>query len=380
MIKRTFLADRAAYGFGAVALLLALVVPGVFPAFASAAQLQSRSMELSTSGAGATNVKYTLGLTTQDGDATSVVIDFCNDSPIIGQVCTAPVGFDASSVASADGAVTGSTASTIKFVPTTPLSGAATVEFTGITNPTSATTLATGFYARVTTYADNDFGNTSGTAYSGPQAVGTTVDDGGIAMAITPDIAVTAAVRETMTFCVSGTAPTKDCGGTDSPSLSLGHGTPKALDSSAVDTATNYAQISTNASSGAVVRMSNSNVCGGLHRAGALASVCDIAAVGTAAAIANGEAKFGLNVGDGTIVASSGGTGDTTADADYSGSSLYGMVTANVTSDYGDEIFNTGGAPINNVNVPLTFAAGASNTTPAGLYSATINLVATGTY
>jgi hypothetical protein len=51
-----------------------------------------------------------------------------------------------------------------------------------------------------------------------------------------------------------------------------------------------------------------------------------------------------------------------------------------VTSTYGDPILNTAGAPANNQNMPLTFAASINNNTPAGDYSATLGLIASGTY
>ena len=59
-----FFDRRAGYSLGAIGLLLGMVLPGVFPAFASAANLTSRSITLSNSSAGAASVSYELKATT----------------------------------------------------------------------------------------------------------------------------------------------------------------------------------------------------------------------------------------------------------------------------------------------------------------------------
>jgi hypothetical protein len=56
------------------------------------------------------------------------------------------------------------------------------------------------------------------------------------------------------------------------------------------------------------------------------------------------------------------------------------MNGANVTSTYGDQIADTNSTAAANVNSLLTFAAQASVTTPAGVYSANESLIATGTF
>jgi hypothetical protein len=123
--------------------------------------------------------------------------------------------------------------------------------------------------------------------------------------------------------------------------------------------------------------MKNSNACGGLSRdAGA---TCDIGPANTganaAAVIAPGTAEFGLRcVPAGTL----------TAAAPYNGAATnYGMDTTtvndNVTTTYGDTILSSAAA-INNQEATLTFGASASLTTPAGVYTASMDLIATGTF
>lgn len=405
-----FLDRRAGYSLASIGLLLGMVVPAVLPAFASASIVTSRSVELSSSAAAQANVNYKVTFTPATTEATGyVVIFFCNDSPIPGQTCTAPTGLSASSAtlgaaSDASSAITQKAAAKVEIDDSTThlTSGTPAVfELQAIHNPTNPTdgSGSNGLYARIQTYANS----TDADAAYAAGAASTTgiVDEGGVAMSITSSIGVTATVRETMTFCVAGNVgmnaagPSGNCGvdasggsatglDTSDVGLTLGHGTPAALDSSALDTASDWAQISTNAASGAVVRMTNTNGgnCSGLFRTSA--SGCDIAGAGTSAAtIAPGNALFGMRLG--TVgsapfsVATPTGTLTPLAPYDGGSGTQYGMGT-NVTSTYGDPIFNTAAAPIANKNVKLTFAASAAPTTPAGIYQATMNLIATGTF
>jgi hypothetical protein len=369
-------------------MLLGMVVPALVPAFASAGNLTTRSIAMSTSAANAAGASYAVTFTPSGGSWQHLVIDWCDESPIIGAgtgTCSLPSGFDASSVTVSGGAAIGtaslngsSTAGhtiidgTAASTSTSPF----TVTLTGVHNRTSAAS----FYARMYTYATVN--------YTATDNLGTTVDTGAVALATTNTVGISAAVRETMTFCVSKTAPTANCGGTDDPSLTLGEGTAPniALDSTHLSTGTNYAQISTNAASGAVVNLkSNRTGCGGLVRVGV--ANCDIkpSGVNGNGNAAIGSALFGLTVG--SPVDASGATNATgtfQAAGSYNSSDYYmDYVTGDatgVTSAYGSPVLDTNSLPINNKNIPLTFGASVSNTTPAGLYSATLNLIATGTF
>ncbi len=402
---------RAGYSLASIILLLGMVVPAALPAFASAAAIvTSRSAQLSSSAAGATNVTYNVTFTpatTETGGY--VVLWFCNNSPIIGQSCTAPTGFSVTSATLGTGSDAGATITGTRVAnaleindSTTGLTSGTAAHFVlqGVSNPTNPTdgSGTNGLYMRIQTYASS---TTASTGYASAGAQSGVIDQGGVAMSITSSIGVSATVQETMTFCVAGAGtsmnangPSGNCGadatgGTattldtaDIP-LVLGHGTPATLDNSAVNTGKDWAQISTNAASGAIVDMTDTNGgnCNGLFRAGATG--CDIAGVGsTAAAITAGQALFGMSLG--TPVAApysvATPTGTITPLAPYTGAgSTYGMGTG-VTSTYGDPVFNTAGAPIANENVELTFAASAAPTTPAGVYNATMNLIATGTF
>lgn len=383
-----FVDKRKGYLVAAFALVVAFIVP----ALAFAAQVTERSIALSSASAGATGVEYTVNFT-PEGAAGAFVVDFCNDSPLIGATCTQPAGMVVTGADSATSGVTDVTGAGHQIIVTKPLVAdeAQSVVVTGITNPTSAGPL----YARIVTFADAaaaaDYTSTD------PDNDGATpyIDNGGVAMSITPTIGVSGAVLESMTFCVSGAAIDEGCTGTlTAPVLKLGAtvGGVVALDSSQVYTGVIQTQISTNAAAGAIVSLkSGAASCGGLIRAGATAVTgCGITPNTTTTDIVAGEAKFGLKTGtaaaagdgensSGTLRPYDSGTG-----AFYSSSvfrlNYVGTNATGITSTYGDPVLDTNGAPVNNMGMPLTFGASAANDTAAGLYSADLSLIATGKF
>ncbi|HWT39777.1 MAG TPA: hypothetical protein VN081_00655 [Dongiaceae bacterium] len=362
------------------AVLLAVIAPGVLPAFVSADTVTGRSVELSSSSKGATGVTYTVGFTPVQSGGAFVVL-FCENSPIIGDTCTSPStshGFSASSAASTTSGFTDVTGSTNSFVVAGTLTAATpvSVAVTGINNPTVAEQL----YARIVTF-DN---KTDALAY--PGATTGMLDSGGVALSITDTIGVSGQVQESMQFCVSKNTISADCAGTVAPTLALGEtvGSSVALVPTAVSTGSIYAQISTNAESGAIVSLKSSALgCGGLMRAGA-PTKCDIAPAGASGGISAGTAaKFGVMA----IAAADTGASPNGAFVAMNGYNASTYVlnytsgdTAGVTSPYGDQILTTSGAPANNKNMQLQFGATVTNSTPAGSYSADLSLIATGKF
>ncbi len=371
---------RVAYFAAAVFALVIVVAPNI-AGRAYASQVTSRSIEISNSTVSASGVTYLFTFTAPSA-AKSMVIDFCMNSPIIGGSCTTTNGVTASSATFTNvsnmstWSLGTASASTVKITSGTATTTGQTLSFSlsGITNPT----VNGSFYARIYTYVDATYGST-GTAYSSPTAIGTNLDYGGFALSTANNISITATVMETLTFCVSGATMTSGCTGMTTPSLVLGHGSPQVIDSTATNTATAYLQTSTNAQSGVVVRMKNSNTCGGLSRNGG--STCDIVAANSGAAtapsatIAPGTAAFGMYATP--------GSGLTAANPYASGgSTFYGMDTTGgtgVTSTYGSQVMSSTSV-LNNINSTLTYAASAATTTPAGVYAATMTLICTGTF
>lgn len=366
----------------ALALVAAMIVSSFLPALAWAAQVTERSVELSSASVDATNVTYRVNFHSVQA-AGAIVVDFCTDSPLIGQTCTAPADMDASGAASSGGfTVVGAdtTANTITATGTIGADDDISIAFTNIDNTSASGTV----YARVLTFVD---GTAAGSYTS--TSPGSYLDDGGVALSFTPSVNVSAAVQEAMTFCVSGAAPAAACAsGVTAPTVKLGNtvGSLTVLEPGQVHTGSIYTQISTNAASGAVVSLKSDAIeCGGLHRVGANADVCDITPSSTDV-VAN-DSKFGVKTATATGV--SGGStpagvfqpaaGSIYNSSNYRMNWVSGDATG-VTSTYGDPFLDTDGAPVNNMQMQLEFAAAANNSTPAGLYRANLSLIATGTF
>jgi hypothetical protein len=356
---------RPAHGAVALAFALAATLFAVMPHVA-AAQVLSRSVEMSGSAANSTNVTYHVSFNAATtGNVQGIVVDFCDNDPLIGDSCTTPGGFTVGTPTSANLAgtnpTTGWTASQLNtgrtFMFTNGGAGSVTsgttvsFDVTSVTNPNSTNH---SFYARILTYATSGgaTGYVAGTE-------GSFVDDGGIALSTAAPLDVTARVEEQLSFCVYNTT----CG--DSPAISLGHGPNDILDSTAVDTNTDDFSVSTNAQAGVSVRM----------KGGTLKSGSDtIPAVGGApTTITAGTAAYGMYI-------STAGIGMTAA-TNYGGGTggQFGFNGTNTTSTFGDAVATSGGALNNSISI-MTFGATASNTTPAGIYTAAEQLIATGTF
>ncbi len=366
------------------ALLVATIVPSFAPAIASAAQLSDRSVELSSSATSATGVSYHIKFT-QSTPRTNVIVQFCTNTPLIGEFCDSPTGMSLATVAAGAGvtSVTGS-GSTLNI---TKLAATEDITVTGIVNPSAHGTV----YARILTYIDSAAANVYAVT-SSASAIGTPTDMGSVAFAITEAVEVSGAVLETLTFCVSAAdiAADTNCANATSPVLALGEdagdGT-KALTSSQVSTGDIYTKISTNAVSGAVVSLKSTagvnqpgnTPCAGLALYGT--GACSIAAAGTTGALTDAAdgttpALFGVKI---TAPANDANNGNINVLTGYDGTN-YNLNGAGAISTYGDPIYNTNGGYANNRNVLLTFGAKSAANTPAGKYSAKINLVATGTF
>lgn len=407
------------------AVLMAAGLPFLNLGKASAAQMQSRSIYISDSGASGgtittgvgsgTSVQYTVGFTSV-GQASSLVIDFCAEDPIINDNCTTPTGFSAAS-ATLNATATAGTVDTSHNWSITATTGrlklhdtgtsgddiqAATAQsfvLSGITNPSTVGT----FYARFYTYTNTTYGSYVSAINVGDTVTATFVDYGGVALSTTNNITITARVQEQLTFCVTASDPLNwsvpDCSDTsvaaNPPALTLGHGSPTpVLDATAVDTGTVWSQLSTNATAGASVSMRNSNACGGLSADNG--TTCAIPAnnsgAGTASGMlvgSSGGAQFGMYAGA-YSVGGMGTIGTVTPTAAYfaSGHSpsdptpYWGMDTTstnNVSTTYGSQVATSTG-PVYRACNQYTFAATAGLGTPAGIYTANLNLVATGTF
>lgn len=449
-------ARRVIHPFVAAILLVSVALPlfSFGHAAAAATQLTTRSIEMSDSGVqggvasgvgSGLNVTYRFTFTAAT-TAQSLVVDFCQESPIIGDTnCTAPTGLDvsAAAVAAVAGPIGGAgwshifSTSQIKlagdpthtFGPSDSVTGNEVFDITGIKNPNTVAT----FYARIYTYQNNSFGG-----YSSVSSLGTCgpspaydpascyLDYGGIALTTTRTISITARVQEQLTFCVTSSDPVNwttagpnihSCSDavvvSNPPTLTLGTGSPPVLAATNVDTGNVFTQISTNATHGVIVRIRNSNTtCGGLSadsgtscqipatNAGSGAGATQIQAGAT-----SGTAAFGLFASNGYDDPGTGGgptlntinSNTCTAAAAYHTTShahfdpnhiadadtWYGMDTTtannNVESTFGSTLMSCTGA-VYHVDNAYQFAATPALSTPAGIYTANMNMIATSTF
>ena len=386
---------RVGLFFAVAALALATITPGLVPAFASAAQLTERSVELSNSSKEMDGVEYTVKFTETTAGAGAVVLDFCSDSPLTDATCGVPAGFDVSA-ATASG-FTPSALSVARdnarvFAGT--LAGVGnetTLSLVGVDNPDAAGAL----YVRISTFDTEAHAQ----AYSSTTASTATgaIDQGSAAVSITDSVGVSAAVLETMTFCVSGIQIKGDnCTTTEAdnttptaltaPTLKLGESTGGvvALDQGALSKGSVYTQLSTNAVGGASVNIKSGNDCGGLKRANV--STCDIAAANTVTGnAAIGQPRIGVAVDAADVApgalgtyAIAGGGSPFYSLADFKLNYTSGGASG-ITSPFGDPILQSV-STISNKNAKLTFAASVNAQTPAGLYANDYSLIATGKY
>ncbi len=215
---------------------LALATAGLLPAVlgtkhANAAQLSNRKITISSSKVGQTSVTYAVSFNvTSTTTIKGIVVDLCQDSPLIGVACSTTNGVTGTPTGSTINVTGGGTCTAgptaftvdatstgtglIKLRHATGISGCTagntiTFSFTA-TNPTgTASTLgAPGtFYGRILTYAAGD-----GTASNGIGAddyTSTTplthLDDGGVALSTANQLTTLARVQEQLQFCVGGT-------------------------------------------------------------------------------------------------------------------------------------------------------------------------------
>jgi hypothetical protein len=392
---------RSVYAVLALAVAVAATVPA-FSGVADAAQVQDRYIKLSSSASGAVaagqGVSYEVGfkIVTDSADIGGVVVDFCSNSPIIGDSCTAPTGFTVGTptVATTGGTNTGlgagwtaasqNSGRTLTLKNATPVNvgAAAQIIFTlsTATNPTNSNTT---FYARVFTFPlQGDVDTWVGTA-NGSSVTGVT-DSGGVAMSTAAQVTVTAKVQEQLTFCVY-TGANCAAGGT---SVQLGN-TNGVLSTAGefVDQNTKF-DLASNAADGVTVRF---KVDGTLT-----SGANNIDAIGGTPATSNpGNEQFGfcaertsgtlLTVDDVYDGSAGVGTGCTATSQTAGTGSTGGASTANfaldttaATTTYGDDMATM--AAGNSETGQLSFIGNIHPTTAAGIYTSTFTFIATGQY
>lgn len=374
---------------GSVAALfsLTIIVASILPLVigsgnAYAGTVTSRSITMGQSAPGAPT-SYTIAWTPNSTTAIDqVVVAFCSNSPIINDTtCTAPTGFTDTATPSAteSGGLTPATGDSwtaanavsgdVNTLELTYTSGATLAQSTStadsivlssVTNPTPlcSSASACSFYARITTYS------TTTTWAAGSTT--NVVDYGGIALSTAAQIQINATVEEQLQFCVY----VSSCG-TTPVTLTMGHlvGNNTVIDSQGVYTSPVDFSLSTNAYHGASV-----SLLGGALT-DPVGQTIPAAGTSTAAAITAGTAAFGVyasTLGSGMSVVAP----YTVTDTACSSTQCYDLDSTASTSTP----IETASAPVNASISTLTYGVTASPTTPAGVYSASHQLIATGTF
>ena len=378
MDKLSVLRRRLGIAIVGLSLVLPyLFAPAVAHAFPVGGQLQARAITMSSSTPSATAVTYQVAFKPQSSyTIKGIIIDFCAADPIIGDsTCANPGSLStASATMNASPGIAGYTNlgvgtgswtvsalnsnRTFKAIDALgpALTSGTLYDFTigAMVNPSITGT----FYARIITYTASA-GDIASYAPGTEGSVDAT-DYGGIALSTAAVINITAKVAEALAFCVYKSA----C--SDNPSFTIGHavGSATVLTSGAVDTQTVTFSISTNAQGGVLVRLFGDTLKSGTN---------SIPAVGaTAGPITAGTADFGLYL-------STLGT-NLSATAPYTTSaSTYAFDVTSSIAVYGDQIASLSG-PTNASISTITYGATASNTSAAGTYTTTHQLIATGTF
>ena len=389
-MAKQHLLRRVGFGLQALSLAAASTLPVLLPQSANAAgQVQSRSIEMSDSKVSATSVTYKVKFTAATtATIKSLVVDFCSNSPIIGDACTAPTGFTVgtptvtvvSGITGWTGPTSASSGRTLKISNATGnalTAGSSVVEF-DLTTATNTSTLGS-FYGRILTYP-NDSGANSAATYAAASE-GSYTDYGGIALATANKIDITAKVQETLNFCVyATTSGGTTCGGATAftgvtTAVTLGDSNGVLQDTTQTYTSTSGFGLGSNALNGVYVRMKGATLTSGTNTIDPYGASC------TANSAATTVEQFGMRV-------STAGAGQTAIAPYNCAASNHGLdiTTAcggandgNITCLYGQKIASTTTAS-DETQSTIEWAAKAANASAAGIYTTTMTFIATGSY
>lgn len=317
------------------------------------AELGSRSLQLSDDQI-SVHANYLVSFTTATaGLLGSITIQFCSNDAIIGDPCTAPAGFDASSAEL--NTQTGITGFTINAASTanelilsrssvlTPVTHA-TYLFTGVQNPSSSGS----YYARVQTYASND-------------ATGIASDYGSMAFAILNSVALNATVPPYLIFCTGVTISGLNCANATGDYIDFGE-----LTNTHTATGTSQMLAATNANNGYAVTVFGTTMTSGNNVINGLSNN-DVSRPGVS--------QFGLNLRANTTPPSGTdpmgpGTGQPTAGYDQQNSFRFNS---------GDTILSNSG-PENYREYTASYMVNVSSTQAPGIYVTTLTYIALATF
>lgn len=238
---------------GTFVVAVAIVISSVLPSAVGAEQLDIRTLQISDSTTGMTNVNYTFSFTTITAGAIgSITFEACSNymyEPT--DPCTPPPGFDASAALltaqagttdfAMDPATTASKIIISRPVATGGMPGPLAYEFAQVNNPTTVGS----YYVRIATYASSNA--------SGPE-----LDYGIVVFATNLGIEITTEVPPYLLFCTGITIDGFNCGTAEGSFISFGE-----LSSSATRSATSQMLASTNAPYGYSITLAGTTMTAG---------------------------------------------------------------------------------------------------------------------
>jgi hypothetical protein len=337
-----------------ILVLLLAVAPVLFATKSAALGMNNRSVRIGSSSPSATTqyvFNFDITLPTVLG---SIRFEFCENSPIIGEVCTVPAGFDISS-ATLTGQI-GETGFTIDpgVTPNTLVlsrgPAPATPQpvqyiFDAVINPSTPNTTN---YIRVTTH-----GTTDGT--------GPSIEDGGLAYSINDDFSITLFVPPFLQFCVGISIASNDCLTATGNLIDLG-----ILSETTPNTAVSQFTGATNGVGGLAISVIGTTMTSGINTIPALAAPSPSIP---------GTGQFGINVRANTVPTvglNPTGPGTTLPVGDYN-------IPNQFTFRDGDIIAQSA-LSTNFSTFTVTYLVNVGPTQPPGVYTSTLTYVATASF
>ncbi|MDB5167072.1 MAG: hypothetical protein JWN26_217 [Candidatus Saccharibacteria bacterium] len=362
-------------------LLTALLVQAIFPVFAGASQITTRSLTLVANGTtgGSTPggvVNHAFAFTLPAGsNVGSIQFKYCTTAADTGALtCITPTGLVTTSatLSSQNGATGFSMVNTTNGAPylargsATLVSSntAVTYQFNSITNPTSVN--GETFFVRITSYASLN-------------ATGSPIDSGTVAAATNRGIDLTGTMPESLVFCAGATVGTTssvpDCSTVTTGAVAFS----QLFSPTDTATATSQMAASTNAGSGYAITVNGPTLTSGSN------TVTGMAASGLGS---HGISQFGLNLKANTTLTSTVAIGSEVAVAsngtNYRGEAAAGYNTVdNFKFASGNTVADSanGGAGGSDAQIfTASYIVNVPGSQPAGTYTTTLTYICTPTF
>lgn len=323
-----------------------------FAPLVSAADLISRSVTIGDSLAGTTTShNYSFTIPTA-GTIGSIEFEYCENDPFIGQPCIAPLGLDVSSASIDDqSGETGfsihpsTTANrlVITRIPSANLAfQGASYDIGNVINPSDETSV----YVRISTFATDD-------------ASGSRTDSGAVVFSTNLRLQVEGFVPPYLTFC-TGITVALDCTTANGDFIQLGE-----ISKTSANFATSQYSGATNDPGGFSTTLSGTTMTSGNNI---------ILALTTGGASKPGTSQFGVNLRDNSspnVGQNRTGSGTSVALAGYN--------TVNIFS-FGNQVISNSTLPTDFNRFTVSYLVNVSPNQPAGVYSATLNYIATAAF